>query len=218
VPLPPIETTPRAGTSLAEDTYRRLLAEIAAARMPGGTIVQERRLAAQLGVSRSPLRDALGRLEGQGLLVRDARGVLAVRVVTLQDFLHALDIRVLVEPAAAALACGVLAASELDALERELDLLAADADPEADRVWAFDDALHEAVAAASGNPFILRSVTDMRRLTTIFERQLRLRRSAPGVAEHRSLIDALRRGEAEAARAAMTAHLARVREDVLQNY
>lgn len=209
---------PKSTTSLAEDTYRQLLADVVSTRLPGGTIVQERRLAARLGVSRSPLRDALGRLEGQGLLVRDREGVLTVRVVTLQDYLNSLDVRVLLEPAAAALACGAIGRQVLAEIGAQLAGLDADPDPDPELVWSFDDLLHNTIAAASGNPFIARAVAEMRRYTTMFERQMRVRRIKPGVAEHRAILEALDRVAPEAASAAMARHLALVREGVLQNY
>lgn len=209
---------PRSTTSLAEDTYRQLLADVVSTRLPGGTIVQERRLAARLGVSRSPLRDALGRLEGQGLLVRDGEGVLTVRVVTLQDYLNSLDVRVLLEPPAAALACGAVDRQILAEISAQLARIDADPDPDPEVVWAFDDLLHNTIAVASGNPFIARSVAEMRRYTTMFERQMRVRRIKPGIAEHRDILEALGRGAPEGASAAMARHLALVRDGVLQNY
>ncbi|MGO7199991.1 GntR family transcriptional regulator, partial [Rhizobium ruizarguesonis] len=74
-------------SSLADETYRSLLADILSARLAGGSVVQQRRLATKHAVSRSPMRHALGRLEGEGLLVRNEKGVLSVRVISLKDYL-----------------------------------------------------------------------------------------------------------------------------------
>jgi DNA-binding GntR family transcriptional regulator len=205
-------------SSLAEETFLTLQADILSARLAGGTIVQERRLAARLNVSRSPLRDALGRLEGLGLLVRNSRGALAVRVVTLEDYLNSLAIRYLIEPEAAALACGALSGEEQGRLSAMLARIEAEAEPDPDYVWEFDDLLHQTIAARSGNPFMLRTVTELRRYTTIFERQIRIQRLKPGVAEHARLLAAVLTGSAEDARQAMARHLERAREGVLQNY
>lgn len=60
-------------SSLADETYRSLLADILSARLAGGSVVQQRRLATKHAVSRSPMRHALGRLEGEGLLVRNEK-------------------------------------------------------------------------------------------------------------------------------------------------
>jgi len=55
---------------LADAAYRTVLQKILTHELPGGSVIQERKLAEAMGVSRSPMRDALGRLEGEGLLVR----------------------------------------------------------------------------------------------------------------------------------------------------
>lgn len=63
--------------SLAEETYRLLLADILSARLAGGSVVQQRRLATKHAVSRSPMRHALGRLEGRGCWSATTRGCFA---------------------------------------------------------------------------------------------------------------------------------------------
>ncbi|MBS7700283.1 MULTISPECIES: GntR family transcriptional regulator [unclassified Chelatococcus] len=204
--------------SLADETYDTLLAEILSAQLSGGTVVQERRLADRLGVSRSPMRDALGRLEGQGLLVRNAKGVLIVRVISLADYLNSMSIRVLLEPSAAAQACEKIAAEQVAQLATMLEAIDADPDPEPSFIWAFDDALHNGIATASGNPFMAETILQMRRYTTIFERQRKLAQRKPGLSDHQAIIHALDRRDADAARSAMALHLERVRKNVLATY
>ncbi|MCX8995955.1 GntR family transcriptional regulator [Rhizobiaceae bacterium BDR2-2] len=204
--------------SLADETYRTLLDDILAARLSGGAVVQERRLAMRLGVSRSPMRDALGRLEGQGLLVRNSKGVLTVRVITLKDYLNSLAMRLLIEPAAAAAACATIDPARVEALAAMLDAIDADPDPDPAVVWRFDDALHDGIGEASGNPFMAETITQMRRYTTIFERQRKLGRRKPGLADHRAILEALSARDAEGGRHAMAVHLERVREGVLSTY
>lgn len=207
-----------ADRSLADETYCALLEDILSAQLAGGAVVQERRLAARLGVSRSPMRDALGRLEGQGLLVRNAKGVLTVRVITLADYLNSIAMRLLVEPSAAAQACASIATETVKELDRMLDEMAAQADPDPIFVWKFDDALHQGIAEASGNPFMAETILQMRRYTTIFERQRKLAQRKPGLTDHRGIVTALVDRDADAARAAMTLHLERVRQNVLSTY
>jgi DNA-binding GntR family transcriptional regulator len=204
--------------SLADETYRSLLAEILSARLTGGSVVQQRRLATKHAVSRSPMRHALGRLEGEGLLVRNEKGVLSVRVISLKDYLDSLTMRMLLEPTAAALASPRVSRIQLDPLAAMLDEIEADPEPDPEMVWAFDDALHNYIASESRNPFMATTIVEMRRYTTIFERQLPIVRSKPGVMEHRAILVALAANDAEAARQAMTEHLEIVRQGVLANY
>ena len=208
------EQEPGTETSLADETYRALLEEILSAQLAGGVVIQERRLAARLGVSRSPMRDALGRLEGQGLLVRNGKSMLTVRVITLKDYLNSLTMRLLVEPTAAALACPEMAESKLS----ELRAIEEDPDPDPAMVWRFDDALHQGLGEASGNPFMAETIVQMRRYTTIFERQRRLAQRKPGLEDHREILAALAARDAEAARQSMTRHLEKVRQRVLSTY
>jgi len=204
--------------SLADETYDTLLEEILSAQLAGGTVVQERRLAERLGVSRSPMRDALGRLEGQGLLVRNAKGVLIVRVITLADYLNSIAVRLLLEPAGAALAAESIPPETIAHLVELLEAIDADPDPEPTVVWAFDDALHDGIATASGNPFMAATIRQMRRYTTIFERQRKLAQRKPGLSDHQAILEALGARNAEAARVAMAAHLDQVRKNVLATY
>ncbi|MQB41294.1 GntR family transcriptional regulator [Rhizobium sp. ICMP 5592] len=204
--------------SLADETYRLLLADILSARLAGGSVVQQRRLASKHAVSRSPMRHALGRLEGEGLLIRNDKGVLCVRVITLKDYLDSLAMRMLLEPSAIALAVPHMAEEELAPLSVMLDAIEAEPDPDPELVWQFDDALHGSIAAASGNSFMAATIGEMRRYTTIFERQMAVVRAKPGVAEHRAILTALSAHDSDAARQAMARHLEAVRQGVLTNY
>lgn len=204
--------------SLADETYHSLLEEILSARLAGGTIVQERRLAARLGVSRSPMRDALGRLEGQGLLVRNDKNVLTVRIITLQDYLNSIVLRLLVEPTAAAEAADRLSPERIAELFAMLKVIEDDPHPEPSLLWQFDDALHMQIAEASGNPFMMDTILRMRRYTTIFERQRKLAQRKPGLSDHRAILTALARQDAQAAHAAMARHIDQVRQGVLSTY
>ena len=205
-----------AGT-LAETAYRIVLAKVLAHELAGGSVIQERKLADAMGISRTPMRDALGRLEGEGLLVRLTDRLLAVRVITLQDYLHTLDVRAMVEPQAAALAARHLRPDDATRLQTQLAALEASAEPADALHWAFDADLHETIAELSGNPFLAKTVREMRRYTTIFERQTVPPRSKPGLADHQRIVDALASGKPERARDAMADHIRNVRKRTLDS-
>ena len=201
---------------LADTAYQSLLAKILSHDMPGGTVIQERKLAESMSISRTPMRDALGRLEGEGLLVRLTDRLLSVRVITLDDYLHSLDVRAMMEPQAAALCVPRVTADLLAALQAELDRLAAYQGSELDdRHWQFDDLLHETVAERSGNPFLFKVIREMRRYTKIFERQTVPTRLRPGLEDHRRLLAALATGRPDKARDVMAEHIRNVRKRAL---
>jgi len=204
--------------SLSDEVYKAMLRDILATRLPGGHPVQQRRLAEHYQVSRSPMRHAISRLEGEGLLIRNGKAGLVVRIVTLKDYLDSLTMRELLEPQAASLAAVNGDNDALGALRSDFAALCEDAAPDPETVWAFDHALHGYIAARSGNPFMNSVIGEMRRYTTIFERQLPVVRAKPGMQEHGEVLEALENRDADTARDAMNRHLRVVREGVMRNY
>jgi len=200
---------------LADVAYRNLLRRILTHEMPGGSIIQERKLAEAMAISRTPMRDAIVRLEGEGLLIRLTDRLIAVRVITLTDYLQSLDVRRLIEPTAAALATAHLVPQDFTALDERLARLADEEDLDLTLHWDLDDALHDTIAEKSGNVFLAKTVREMRRYTKIFESQMVPARRKPGFEDHREIVDALRSGKPDRARDAMAAHLRNVRKRAL---
>ena len=200
---------------LATGAYRSVLDDILTCRLPGGSVIQERKLALALGVSRSPMREALNRLEGEGLLVRLNDRLLTVRVITLQDYLHSLDVRALIEPQAAALATPNVRTEEIAELDRLLLTIESVGEPTPEQHWEFDDLLHDTLGDRAGNPFLADTIHEMRRYTKIFERQTVPARKGPGVADHRKLINALAARRPDQVKSAMTEHIRNVRKRTL---
>jgi DNA-binding GntR family transcriptional regulator len=203
---------PAEPTNLSEKAYRHILSEILDARLAAGTPIQERRIAEEIGVSRSPLRDALGRLAGEGLLVRSNTGVLAVRALSLQDYLQTLEMRALVEPAA-------VAAADVARLETDMARLETTDDLQEPDLLRFDDDLHALIASHCGNPFMMRYLQDMRRYTTLYERQTKWRATLHvDNGEHREILTALALRAPEQAADAMRRHLSGIRRRVLERF
>lgn len=213
-----IDATDADTGKLADSAYRSVLADILSCRLPGGSVIQERKLALALGVSRSPMRDALNRLEGEGLLVRLTERLLTVRVITLEDYLHSLDVRALIEPQAAALATPRVRDDEIARMDEMLREIEAAGEPTPEQHWAFDDLLHDTLAERSGNPFLAGTIREMRRYTKIFERQTVPPRINPGAGDHRKILKALREGRADQVRSAMAEHIRNVRKRTLAGF
>lgn len=203
--------------SLAEVAYDSVFRMILSRELPGGTVIQERKLADALGISRTPTREALVRLEGEGWLVRLTERLLSVKVVTLEEYLQALSVRQLLECDAIEAATGSIAPERLAELRHMLDKLKADATPTNEDHWAFDDALHNGIADAGGNAVAARIIRSLRNITRLFESQTVPQRLRPGIAEHEAILGALESGKPARARKAMTKHLEQVRAGVLDN-
>ena len=94
----------RPAESVSEQTYQALLELITSRQIEPGDVIEERRLAERFEVSRTPMRAAISRLLGQGVLQQLSNGVVVVREVGLTEYLELLAIRLLLEGEAAGLA------------------------------------------------------------------------------------------------------------------
>ncbi len=186
--------------TLWQRVYDHLRSEILADRLTPGTELQEVALARALGVSRGPVREALGRLAAEGLVtVRPRRGAV-VRALSKEEFVEAYQLREALETMAARLAVPRLTPDHLARMQALIETMAAHAD-RGDVHGFFDanTAFHETFFEAAGNRMLaqayrqLRSQIDRYRLRSL---QLRgdLRRS---IAEHRAILRAARAGDVE---------------------
>jgi len=201
--------------SVTDGAYAQVLKMILSRELSGGTVLQERILCETLGVSRTPMRETLRRLEGEGLIIRSNDGSLMIRLVSLEEYLNSLEVRLLIEPHAAFNAAKAMPDDVVKRLRRGLNAIAPKNAPSAKAHWKFDDQLHETVACYGGNPLVAQIVKDMRRLTKMFEQQKMPERNAPGWAEHDALVAALEAHAQQRAADAMTKHLRQARRSIL---
>jgi len=180
----------------------------------GGAIVQDRRLAELLGLSRTPVREALGRLEGEGLLRREGR-VLVVNAVSVEDIMEILAVRRVMEAEAVRLATGHLSKTRIADIRAAIEGMVTVESVTGDRHWSVDDMVHLSIAEASGNRLILRLVKDLRERTRMFGLTRIPRRFDPGKAEHLAILAAMEEGDAERAARLMQAHIENARQGIL---
>ena len=211
----PLFPEERPSLTMVDVAYEAILSGIVTHRFLGGQVLQEAKLAATLNLSRTPVREALGRLEGEGLLQRDGR-VLTVRSVTIKDYLEVLHLRRLLETEAATLAAGNLEAEALLALRARVAALT---DPKAITPadhWQLDEDIHLTIARGSGNDHLVQLIIDLRRMTRLFNLKKVPGRFFPGRDEHLELIDALLAGDAPRAAEAMRSHIDNVKKGILE--
>lgn len=193
---------------------------------PGAKLPSESELIAEFAVSRTVVREAITRLQAEGL-VYTKRGAgsfvltppplsttTPARVASsLADRLDLLVFRTAIESEAAQLAATRLTTSELAALERELEAFEAKSDDPAESV-SHDYAFHRGIAVASQNMFLLdaleawgQSIISMPRKRLSGDDDHAAGRHSQVAAEHRAVLSALSAGDAVAAGAAMRTHL-----------
>ncbi len=203
---------------LALQAYERILDLIMTGAAKPGTLVNERRLADSLAMSRTPVRDALLMLESEGLLIRQGARGLQIRHVKVEDFIDVLQIRLLLEQETARIAAGRVPAEELAALTARLEALLAAAGrgpTDRDEVRAVDDRLHGLIADAAGNEQMATIIRNLRRQTQIFDLKSVPERLPGTCREHLEIVRAVADGNGEAAAAAMRVHIEGVRQSIV---
>lgn len=168
-------------------------------------------LARQFDVSQTPVREALARCESEGLVVRRRNAGYLVAPLLDQAALDDLyDIRLLLEPAAAARAAQHATRTDVAAMRRTLDRMAPiEGDTyEAYRVFAEQDAaFHNAIAEASRSPLIADTLRRFRAHTHAYRLYFRHGIASYAVDEHRAILGAIRDKDPDAAASAMRTHL-----------
>lgn len=194
--------------------YEQLRARLLSGALAGGSIIQERRLADELGLSRTPVREALQRLEGEGLLTRQDR-FLRVVEITVREVMEILAVRQSLEGDAVRAACGRISPALLDEIRGRIAAMGEAGAVGDDVHWAVDDLVHLSIARESGNRLLLRLVSDLRQRTRLFGLHRIPSRFEPGKAEHLAILDALEAGDAEEAARRMRTHIGHAREGIL---
>lgn len=202
--------------SLADEAYFQLLKMIQCGDLSGGTLLQERPLAEALGISRTPVREALNKLEIEGFAVRGGRGLLTVKEPSVREYLEILQLRRLLEGEAAAFAAERLEIETIDRLMADVAALIDDPHPTPERHHSVDDAVHGTIAGAANNAFLTRLIMDLRLKTYVFDLNRVPERFKPGCHEHLGILSALRERDVELARQRMSEHIDNVRLSIIK--
>ncbi|MGP3998571.1 GntR family transcriptional regulator [Streptomyces sp. 8N706] len=198
----------------AERVYAHVKQAVLDRRYEGGTLLTEGNLADAVGVSRTPVREALLRLEVEGLIKLYPKKGALVLPVSAQEIGDVVETRLLVEEHAArkAVPAGPRLIERLEELLEKQRRYAAEGDLAAAAVN--DRCFHAEIVRSAGNQILDRLYDQLR------DRQLRMGvavmhahpdRIAKNIAEHAEILEALRTGDAEAAAAAVHQHVSWVR-------
>jgi len=220
LPLPPSRQT------LTDSVYEAVTELVMDQHIAAGARVNIDLVARQLNVSPTPVREALARLEMDGLVMKEPlRGYSVTPTLDTKTFNDLYDLRRLLEPFAARRAAERRDGNVLGVLDRELDqmrrLVGTSAGPAGStyhdyRAFAMQDArFHEAIAGTSGNSLLsdtLRRLRSHLRLYRLYHRYYTMDIGAATVIEHESILDAIRAGDPGGAEAAMLDHINRSRE------
>jgi len=201
--------------SLHDEVAAQLRERIFAGELTPGTFLDEVRLAEQLKISRTPLREALKVLTVEGLVRHEPRRGCFVNEVTEQDLDEIFPVIALLEGRCAYEAALHATDADLQVLEELHQKLVRHA--KARRINEYYDAnfaIHEAIIALAGNRWLAGVINDLRKIVKLARLQ---QLHAPGrleqsLSEHLAVFAALKARDAEGAEAAMRTHLTRQRE------
>jgi DNA-binding GntR family transcriptional regulator len=197
--------------NLTEQVYEQLIDILIRGELQPGDVIVERRMAERLNASRTPIREALGRLEAEGLVYKQPSRGVTVSPFSTEAFVELLNVRQLLEAEAARLAAGRIPQDKMDAIRTALHELGKQAKPSLSDVWDVDDMLHGAVADAAGNSLLASMIRDLRRRTHVFNAYRNPTDAKFGVEENTALLDAIASGDQQRAYAAMAEHIESVK-------
>lgn len=196
-------------TSLADQVFDRLEQDILTGTYPRGTVLTETRLCEELGVSRTPIREALRRLEQEHIIETHSKG-LVVLGITPQDAKFIYEIRTRIEGLAAAACAQRITDEQLKEISDIIDLQQFYADKQdSEKVKVYDSMFHEAVYKYSGSTVLYDTLVPLHRKIQKF-RKVSVEsggRAHDSTAEHRKVYEALLTHDPVLAEKAMLAHV-----------
>lgn len=205
-----------ASKGLSNQVYDALVALILSRELRQGEQIQERALALRLNVSRTPLREAMHRLEGERVLERNSSNRLFVRLVSIQEIMEILHVRRMLESDAAMRATGQIPAERLHTLRSHIQELTALPAPTPADFHAVDTELHGMLQNFCNNSLLASIIADLRLKTRMFTPQHLDKNRGPAVCEeHLAIVDALIAGNAEAAAAETSRHINNIRQSII---
>lgn len=202
--------------SLAEAVYQRLKQEIFDFRLLPGDRFTEGELAEGLHVSRTPVREALQRLEKEGYVIVHLRSGWSVRELDFEQFDDLYDLRIILETAAVRQLCDQAERPELERLKAVWLVPAEERLTDGARVAQLDEQFHASLVSAAGNPEVVRCHQDVTERIRILRRLdfTQSARVAITYHEHAQILRAVLRRRADPAIMLLHAHITSSKAEV----
>ncbi|MBQ7391516.1 MAG: GntR family transcriptional regulator [Clostridia bacterium] len=203
--------------SLAEQVFERLENDILTGKYQRGEILTEMRLVTDLGVSRTPVREALRRLEQEHIIEFTSKGILIIGV-TEKDLKDIFDIRLRIEGMASAFAADNMTHSQLAELKETLELqefYVSKQDPE--RIKMMDSRFHQLIYRYCGSAVLNDTLLPLHKKVQKYRRASveNNSRALQSAREHRAIFEAIEARNAALAEKYTTEHIANAAEHIL---
>lgn len=204
--------------SLATQVFEKLEEDIILGVYPRGEILTEMKLVEQLGVSRTPIREALRRLEQERLIEESGKGSVVLGI-TLEDLVDLMDIRQRIEGLAAYYATKNLTqegSKELQHISELQDFYFAKQDTE--NLRKMDDKFHNTIYNLANRPVLRDALIPLHRKSQRY-RKISIEdkgRLSSSILEHKAICNAIISGDADLAAELVTAHIQRAKENMIE--
>lgn len=192
--------------------YQALFQMVMEMNIPPGSRITIDKVAAELGVSSTPVREALARLETQGLVTKERmRGYFATEVMSAEEFTDLWEFRLLIEPYAASRAAARAERSGRVRLQHEIDTIQKvrlnDDYASMTEFREHDHRMHDLVMELAGNAHARKAIAQAH----VYNRMLRIRfvpiDGYHAIQEHGEVVRAISAGDEAGAEAAMRTHI-----------
>lgn len=216
-------------TFLRQKAYQIIRTKLLEGELRAGNLVSEQALAQEIGMSRTPVREAIGQLQREGLFYKVPRVGTIVRLPDNQELGELYEVREALEGYSATVAARVLTDADLEDMSRlhqelyaiEADLLASDGPMSEDlvrRYFSADIGFHLHIIRATGNNHIQQIISEFRVVQRVFEYD-RMIHGLPiiqrAALQHGEILAALKQRDGDAARLAVAEHIRASRESAL---
>jgi DNA-binding GntR family transcriptional regulator len=207
--------------SLADDAYTAIRKSLLRGEFKPGRRLSEPELALQFGTSRSPVREALMRLEHEGFIERAPSGYVRVKALDLSELEQLMMVRGHLEGLAVRLATPRLRTIDLDDMSQKLDEMErwiAKGDPA--RALTVGSDFHDVIMRECGNPLLVEMLSTLRARISRFRTLVASMGEfdVERIAEHRRILKALYQRNADLAEEGMVRHVARSSEAFITKF
>ena len=209
--------------SLADCVFDKLENDILSGKYAYGEVLTEARLSEELGVSRTPIREAIRRLEQEHILEDTSRGLVVVGI-SREDMLDIYEIRHQLEGMAARRAAASITPETLVDMKEVLDLqrfyIESEKEPgeNSDQIKNLDSRFHELLYTSCGSLTLQNVLVPLHRKAQKYRRASVEKRSRAeaSVREHRAIYEAIAAGNAQEAEQQMIRHIENARKSILE--
>ncbi|MEH7245424.1 GntR family transcriptional regulator [Neobacillus niacini] len=179
--------------------YEILRDKILTGELPGGTKVVEEKIAAELGVSRTPIRDSIRKLEYEGLIVKKK-----VVKPTEKDLRNMFNVRILLEGYSARCAANFFKENEIEKLYEYIKI---GRNGNKEEIMSANESFHNDIVIASNNPVMVDIIDRMQAIIYLFRKTVVIYNRPHLIDEHEEIYEAIKARDGDKAEILMKKHL-----------